>query len=64
MHAQRALSLGSEASNSESIITVSNKSAGNASWRQSPAALQMRVSKITPCVSKYKLLYGETAIGS
>ena len=61
MHAQRALSLGSEASNSESIITVS---AGNASWRQSPAALQMRVSKITPCVSKYKLLYGETAIGS
>ena len=63
MHAQRALSLGSEASNSQSIITVSNKNAGNASWRH-PAALQMRVSKITPCMSQYKLLYGESAIGS
>ena len=29
-----------------------------------PASSHMLVSKIKPCMSKYKLLYGETADGS
>lgn len=29
-----------------------------------PASSHMLVSKIKPCMSKYKLLYGETANGS
>ena len=29
-----------------------------------PASSHMLVSKITPCMSQYKLLYGETANGS
>ena len=29
-----------------------------------PASSHMLVSKVKPCMSKYKLLYGETANGS
>ena len=34
------------------------------SYLVDPASSHMLVSKIKPCVSKYKLLYGETADGS
>ena len=35
-----------------------------ASYLVDPASSHMLVSKIKPCMSKYKLLYGETANGS
>ena len=34
------------------------------SYLVDPASSHMLVSKIKPCMSKYKLLYGETANGS
>ena len=34
------------------------------SYLVDPASSHMLVSKIKPCMSKYKLLYGETADGS
>ena len=34
------------------------------SYLVDPASCHMLVSKIKPCMSKYKLLYGETADGS
>jgi hypothetical protein len=36
----------------------------NDSYLVDPASSHMLVSKIKPCMSKYKLLYGETANGS
>ena len=37
---------------------------GGDSYLVDPASSHMLVSKIKPCMSKYKLLYGETANGS
>jgi hypothetical protein len=36
----------------------------NGSYLVDPASSHMLVSKIKPCMSKYKQLYGETANGS
>ena len=36
----------------------------NGCYLVDPASSHMLVSKIKPCMSKYKLLYGETANGS
>jgi hypothetical protein len=39
-------------------------SASDCSYLVDPASSHMLVSKIKPCMSKYKQLYGETANGS
>ena len=48
---------------------VSTRSSGRGACRKDrylvdPASSHMLVSKIKPCMSQYKLLYGETANGS
>ena len=45
-------------------IAVGERRRTNNSNLVDPASSHMLVSKIKPCMSKYKLLYGETANGS
>ena len=48
----------------QSIESSSEISSSNDSNLVDPASSHMLVSKIKPCMSKYKHLYGETANGS
>jgi hypothetical protein len=43
---------------------AARRSVSNGSYLVDPASSHMLVSKIKPCMSKYKQLYGETANGS
>ena len=45
-------------------LTALNQYFFHDSYLVDPASSHMLVSKIKPCMSKYKLLYGETADGS
>jgi hypothetical protein len=44
--------------------TAHGHSVGNGRYLVDPASSHMLVSKIKPCMSKYKPLYGDTANGS
>ena len=48
----------------EQVIDLQRFDDPNESYLVDPASSHMLVSKIKPCMSKYKLLYCETANGS